>query len=66
MKWVLVFIYLYEGNPFAMKVDSFDNMMDCFVMREQLSIAQEGPRPGTFPLGQQALCIQRNDDETYG
>ena len=66
MKWVLVFVYLYEGTPFALKVDTFDTLHECFVMRDELSVSQEGPVVGTFPRGQQAICMQRIENENYG
>jgi len=56
MKWILVFIYLYDGMPFAELYDEYPNMMECFEGREELGAIQSGQR-GYFPQGQQALCI---------
>lgn len=56
MAWVLVFIYLYADNPYVVKYDTYDSMVDCFHAREALS-DEVGMGGGYFKSGQQAMCI---------
>lgn len=59
--WTLVFIYLYAGEPYAVKYDTYDDMVTCFKQREILGKKQTG-RPGYFESGTQALCIYEEKD----
>jgi hypothetical protein len=61
--WVLTFIYFYAGQPYVEAVDSYPNMMDCFAARQLLS-KEVGRGLGYFKPGQQAICInmEENDD----
>lgn len=54
--WTLVFIYLYNTEPFVIKYDTYESMYDCFGQREVLAF-EVGGKDGYFPSGQQALCI---------
>lgn len=58
--WTLVFIYLYAGEPFAVKYDTYENIIDCFYAREALGKEHTG-LAGHFAFGTQAICIQNND-----
>jgi|TARA_B100000902_G_scaffold143960_1_gene141403 hypothetical protein len=60
--WVLVFIYFFEGDPFTLKHSAYETMPECFWAREQLGKEQSGTS-GYFPKGQQALCIQVEDNQ---
>jgi hypothetical protein len=61
--WVLTFIYFYSGQPYVEAVNSYPNMMDCFAARQLLS-KEVGRGLGYFKPGQQAICIntEENDD----
>ncbi len=59
--WALVFIYLYDAIPYAETVTIHDSMTECFFAREALS-EEVGKGAGYFKAGQQALCINLNED----
>lgn len=60
--WTLVFIYLYAGDPYAVKYGSYNSMYDCFYTREDLS-KEVGKGSGYFNPGQQAVCIYEEKKE---
>ena len=59
--WTLVFIYLYAGEAYAVKYDTYDNMVTCFQAREALA-DEVGKGAGYFKPGQQAICISEEQD----
>jgi len=57
MKWFLVYIVVSsQGNSLSIDIGSYDNMIDCFFAREQLTL-DLGRVDGHFPHGSQAVCI---------
>lgn len=54
--WTLVFIYLFNGEPFAVKYDMYESMYECFQQREILA-REVGGVDGYYPSGQQGICI---------
>lgn len=60
MKWVLIYIILSGTEPIAVNALGpkvlFDDMIECFYAREQLSYTVGGSE-GYFPPGSQAVCI---------
>ena len=54
--WILVFIYLYEGEPYTVKYGSHSSIHECFFEREKLGKELSGIS-GYFPAGSQAICI---------
>lgn len=61
--WVLVFIYFYETEPFLIKYGQYHTMYACFEQREKLGKENSGV-PGYFPIGQQAICVQTQGEQT--
>jgi len=59
--WVLVFIYFYDATPYVEAVTTHNSMTECFHAREALS-EEVGKGAGYFHPGQQALCINLNED----
>ncbi len=59
--WALVFIYFYDTVPYVEAVTVHTSMTECFQSREALS-ADVGKGNGYFKAGQQALCINLNED----
>ena len=59
--WALVFIYFYDTTPYVEAVTVHTSMVECFHAREELA-ADVGKGDGYFKAGQQALCINLNED----
>ena len=57
--WVLVFIYFYDAEPYAVKLDTHTSMVECFQAREALAV-DVGKGNGYFKPEQQAICINMN------
>jgi len=62
-EWVLVLITLtFHGHPEVQEVGRYDDMIECFFVREKLAIDVGGdPQTGHFPEGMQAVCIPYNN-----
>jgi len=56
--WILVFIYIYANEPYAVKYGSFNSMYECFFARESLGKKLSG-NAGYFLEGSQAICIYK-------
>ena len=61
MMWALVFIYFYDTVPYVEPVTLHNSMTECFYAREALA-DEVGKGGGYFKAGQQALCINLNED----
>ena len=59
--WALVFVYFYDTVPYVEAVTVHTSMVECFYAREALS-DEVGKGNGYFAAGQQALCINLNED----
>ena len=59
--WELVFIYFYDTTPYVEAVTVHTSMIECFHAREALA-DEVGKGAGYFKAGQQALCINLNED----
>ena len=59
--WTLVFIYFYDAQPYVELVSTHTSMTECFRSREALA-DEVGKGNGYFKAGQQALCINLNED----
>lgn len=58
--WILVFITVIASEPEAINLGVYNSMDTCFYEREKL-VNSVGDN-GYFPMGQQAVCIQIEDD----
>lgn len=60
MKWILVYIILVNGEPIATNAMGFnhyfDDVMECFLARDNLSFTVGGEN-GFFPPDTQAICV---------
>jgi|TARA_X000000950_G_scaffold265760_1_gene340401 hypothetical protein len=60
MKWILVYIILVNGEPISTNAMGtnhyFNDMMECFLARDNLSFTVGGDN-GFFPPNTQAVCI---------
>ena len=56
MKWVLIFITYWDGQIMTVGNGVFDDMIECFYAREQLS-TEVGGGDGYFPINMQAVCV---------
>ena len=60
MKWVLVYIVLVNAEPISVNAMGpnhyFEDMMECFYARDNLSYTVGG-EDGYFPPNSQAVCI---------
>jgi len=56
MKWVLIFITYWDGQIMTVGNGVFDDMIECFYAREQLS-TEVGGSNGYFPINMQAVCV---------
>ena len=59
--WALVFIYFYDASPYVELVTYHNDMTECFYAREALS-EEVGKGNGYFNPGQQAICINMNEN----
>lgn len=59
--WALVFIYFYGTTPYVEPVTTHTSMIECFHAREALA-DDVGRGDGYFKAGQQAICINLNED----
>lgn len=59
--WALVFIYFYDTTPYIEAVTIHATMVECFHAREALA-DDVGKGNGYFKTGQQAICINLNED----
>lgn len=59
--WALVFIYFYDTTPYVEPVTLHNSMVECFYAREALA-DEVGKGNGYFKTGQQAICINLNED----
>lgn len=57
MKWLLVFMTYWDGQIMIVSDGMYDNMMDCFFAREELS-EEVGGSNGYFPINMQAICMR--------
>lgn len=54
MKWILVIVYMYQGEAYVEKIEEYSSMYDCFYGFDEYS--NQIPKKGT-----QLVCIE---DET--
>lgn len=59
--WALVFIYFYDTTPYIEPVSLHTTIVECFYAREALS-DEVGKGAGYFKAGQQAICINLDED----
>ena len=57
MKWLLVFMTYWDGQIMTLGNGVFDNILDCFTARVELS-AEVGGQNGHFPVNMQAICVK--------
>ena len=57
MKWLLVFITYWDGQIMTLGNGVFDNILDCFTARVELS-GEVGGQNGHFPVNMQAICMR--------
>lgn len=57
MKWLLVFMTYWDGQIMTLGNGVFDNILDCFTARVELS-EEVGGHNGHFPVNMQAICVK--------
>jgi len=63
MEWMLVYIVVMAGDPEPVAINvmgpryTFDNMVECFLKREELGTRLSGS-PGQFEINSQAVCMR--------
>jgi hypothetical protein len=63
MKWVLVLIFITNGESNSDYIGEFDSMYDCFYAREDLARQTGSDRTGYFLPGMQGICIATQQEE---
>ena len=57
MKWLLVFMTYWDGQIMTLGNGVFDDILDCFTARVELS-EEVGGQNGHFPVNMQAICVK--------
>ena len=51
MKWILVLVYIYNGQPYVEKIEEYASMYDCFT-------GFDSYESHVAKIGTQLVCIQ--------
>lgn len=58
MKWMLIVVGIFQGNPEASYIEVYDTMELCFAGRDVYIWEEFNDKRGTPPTGYQVLCLQ--------
>ena len=58
MKWMLILVGIFQGNPEAKYIEVYDTMELCLAGRDMYIWEEFDNKQGQLPIGYQVLCIQ--------
>jgi len=56
--WILIYIFVLQGNPEVVIHGKYSTLLECFESREKLAVDVGGDFPGYFPNNSRGICVR--------